>query len=689
MRIRNLFVLAFCLIALPGLLGTIWSAGMSWTAMRETRRATVAMAAINDAQRAQFALALDFGSMGPSVMAAEVDIPTLEALSRQAESLVSTSLASARDAGLDTAALNALAADAASLRTRLYEAYKLPVAARDKGLVTAALALRSSVTTVFSGVTEAATGRIAHDAPAIIGLINVADTVSILRDVVGRRNGMLIGWISGSPMTEEALSQADGLTGRAALAWDTLQRTVQTVPDNENLKRNLAAERDSYLNGSELRWQKAMAFAHRAFAAKTKPEWPETVAQMRQWATPAQGAILQLRDTALNEGIARADAAWRYAIFGCAVTLILTLGCLFFAGFSVLLVSKLLLWPMQRLIASIASIAAGDLVVSVPSRNRRDELGELAGAIETLRQTLQDQEAQGAAQSAAQTAELNRGRRVTELLARFETDSFEALEIVASAATQLDSTAAGMLRTAEIGTGRAIAVAEASGQASSNVNTVAAATEELSASINQVAQQVGSSADRARQAVQAVRGAEGAVSGLSETATRIGAVVQLISGVAGRTNLLALNATIEAARAGESGRGFAVVANEVKSLAGQTAKATEEISQQIARMQSETREMVAVIGGIAGMIDALDETSKIVSTVAAEQAQATQEIGIAVAEAARGADRASHEAAGVREDAEQTGMAATEVQAASAELARRTEMLHHQMKGFLRDLRAA
>ncbi|OYW09143.1 MAG: hypothetical protein B7Z53_03505, partial [Rhodospirillales bacterium 12-71-4] len=239
------------------------------------------------------------------------------------------------------------------------------------------------------------------------------------------------------------------------------------------------------------------------------------------------------------------------------------------------------------------------------------------------------------------------------------------------------------------GTRRAAAVSESAQQARSNVNTVAAAAEELTTSFAEVTRQIRLGSEKAGAATTAAEGAGRTVRGLSEAADRIGAVVQLINDIAGQTNLLALNATIEAARAGEAGKGFAVVASEVKALAAQTAKATEEIGGQIAAMQAETRRTVEAISAIAHIIQEVGEATGLISDTAGQQSQATQEIGRAVADAAGDTSATSEHAAGVSEDAERTGQAAGNLRGASAELARQAETLRGRVDGFLGAIRAA
>ena len=161
-------------------------------------------------------------------------------------------------------------------------------------------------------------------------------------------------------------------------------------------------------------------------------------------------------------------------------------------------------------------------------------------------------------------------------------------------------------------------------------------TEELTASINNIAQQVTRSAEIAGKAAEEARRTNVVVEGLAAGTQKIGEVVTLIQNIASQTNLLALNATIEAARAGEHGKGFAVVASEVKALANQTAKATEEISAQVQGIQAATGDAVSAIQAIGGTIAEIDGISSEIAAAVDQQGPATREIAGNVQQAANG-----------------------------------------------------
>ncbi|MGU3495319.1 PAS domain S-box protein [Xanthobacteraceae bacterium A53D] len=185
---------------------------------------------------------------------------------------------------------------------------------------------------------------------------------------------------------------------------------------------------------------------------------------------------------------------------------------------------------------------------------------------------------------------------------------------------------------------QAAGAATASTQTSSNVQSVAAGTEQLASSIHEIGTQVARALDVAKDAVGQAARTNGIVSSLADAAQKIGAIVELINSIAGQTNLLALNATIEAARAGATGKGFAVVASEVKHLASQTSKATEEIASQIDAVQASTSEAVTAIASITNTISQINDISGGIAAAVHQQQAVTSEIARNMHSAAEGVD---------------------------------------------------
>ncbi len=172
-------------------------------------------------------------------------------------------------------------------------------------------------------------------------------------------------------------------------------------------------------------------------------------------------------------------------------------------------------------------------------------------------------------------------------------------------------------------------------RATSNAQTVAAATEELSASITDISNRASQASDASARASDETTRTNVAVETLVSSAERIGAITKLINSIASQTNLLALNATIEAARAGEAGRGFAVVANEVKSLAKQSGDAADDIAAQIAAVQQEALHAVEAIRRIGTIVKDVQQISATIAAAVSQQESATKEIASSVTQVVR------------------------------------------------------
>jgi methyl-accepting chemotaxis protein len=355
------------------------------------------------------------------------------------------------------------------------------------------------------------------------------------------------------------------------------------------------------------------------------------------------------------------------------------------------LIARGIIKPLSGLTSGMKELAGGNFGVVLPGLDRKDEVGDMAQAVETFK-VKAEEKARAEAEAKTrqdQIAAQQRKADMIKLADDFESAVGEIVETVSSASTELEASASTLTSTAARAQQLTTMVATASEEASTNVQSVASATEEMASSITEISRQVQESARMAGEAVDQARKTNDRVSELSKAAARIGDVVELINTIAGQTNLLALNATIEAARAGEAGRGFAVVASEVKALAEQTAKATGEIGQQITGIQAATQESVGAIKEISGTIERLSEISSTIAAAVEEQGAATQEISRNVQQAAQGTQQVSSNITDVQRGAGETGSASSQVLSSAQSLSSESNRLKLEVDRFLNTVRAA
>jgi methyl-accepting chemotaxis protein len=570
------------------------------------------------------------------------------------------------------------------LQKEFWDAVAKPKEARRLALAKEYLDTTAALLATLEKLSAALVAAVNHQDSTIDQLLAIKQTAWLLRNTGGEASLIISKGLAAGSVTPEIRVNYLKFLGGTDAAWNALELAASGMQLPPALASAISAAKIAYFEPSYL------ALRERLLSALTTGEKPEVTAN--QWSPITVGRL----SSAVKVAEAALDAAKDYTSLQHSAALrslvlqlvLLTSACVLTFG-AMMAVTRRVIKPLHNMRDAMLKVASGDLTVDTGYTERRDEIGALAGALETFKQQAVEKLRIEAQERERNAGAVTRQQTIEAYVGEFESSVRQTLQQLGDASSQMRTTSSGLSAISRQTNERVQVAEKASGEASMSVESVASASEELSASINDISQQAAHAAGIASRAVSQAQETDGTVQGLAKSAARIGEVVGLINTIAAQTNLLALNATIEAARAGEAGRGFAVVASEVKSLASQTAKATDEISEQIADIQKVAGEAIDAIKGIGTIIGQVNEVATAIAAAVQEQGAATQEITRSTQHAAQGTKNVSDNISGVKTDADASAAAAENVKGASETLETQSQQLGNQVTQFLGKIRAA
>lgn len=505
-----------------------------------------------------------------------------------------------------------------------------------------------------------------------------------IKSAIKEANGQLF-----RAMTDQASGAGTNADQKVALVVQDLGKIEASLKTMAAATTDAEKKKDLENLGKEVKtYKEAVEFAGSVMTV----DFPSVAPLMSQF-DDGYAKMSQISDKIIAGQVAKAKAdaeAARTAqtagislltIFA-AVMAVLSCGIAFFF-------SRATVTGINRIAKTTEELARGNLNVDIQSLARGDELKSVVDSLNVFKANAEEKLRLAEIEAATMKTREERARQMSELAERFRHEAQDMLDALSAAASDLDANGRTLLTIAQENERRSQSAVSSIRNSADNVQNVASATTELSASIGVIGDQAVRSVEIAAEAVSEADKTNESMVELSRAADQIGEVVDLINAIAQQTNLLALNATIESARAGEAGKGFAVVASEVKSLAQQTAKATDEIRERIKDIQTAAQNGVSAIRGIGATIKHMNEIASSIADSVHQQGDATNEIARNVNEASDGTTTASSSVSQLSASAADTEKASTEMLGAARQLTQRTEAMSENIRRFLSELTAA
>ncbi|WP_322538371.1 methyl-accepting chemotaxis protein [Sphingomonas sanguinis] len=316
--------------------------------------------------------------------------------------------------------------------------------------------------------------------------------------------------------------------------------------------------------------------------------------------------------------------------------------------------------PVNAVTSGLTALASGDMAVTAIDDDRRDEVGQLASALNNLRgQLLAADEAKKAQTGlivnsvGAALSKLAEGDLASRLdsdldgpFAAIKTDFNRAADALQNAMSQVSVSTGGIINGAADIRQASDDLSQRTEQQAASLEETAAAMDEITTTVRKTAEQaglarqmVGQAKDEVQHSGRIMEDAVAAMNGIERASTEISDIISVIDGIAFQTNLLALNAGVEAARAGDAGKGFAVVASEVRALAQRSADAAKDVKERISMSAEQVDAGVGLVNetgkALARIVARITEINQLINDIAVSsenQSSGLQQVNIAVSQ---------------------------------------------------------